>query len=210
MRGNCSEKLFYDDKIRFLHALETLKNYKFHNPEGLYFISFAVVCWLDVFTRNTYKDLFIESLVFCQKNKGLEIHAWCIMSSHVHLVFRSIKGQKPELLIGDLKRFTSKIIVKSIQENPRESSKEFLLDFFKKEAEKSSNVKNYQFWRHDNKPIELWSNKVIQQKIEYVHNNPVAEGLVYKAEDYVYSSALDYADENGLIEDIVVFRMFDI
>tara|TARA_B110000305_G_scaffold15009_1_gene14001 strand:+ start:72 stop:638 length:567 start_codon:yes stop_codon:yes gene_type:complete len=186
------------------------RNYKFHNPEGLYFISFAVVGWLDVFTRNTYKDLFIESLVFCQKNKGLEIHAWCIMSSHVHLVFRSIKGQKPELLIGDLKRFTSKIIVKSIQENPRESRKEFLLDFFKKEAEKSSNVQNYQFWRHDNKPIELWSNKVIQQKIEYVHNNPVAGGLVYKAEDYVYSSALDYADENGLIEDIVVFRMFDI
>ena len=128
----------------------------------------------------------------------------------MHLVFRSIKGQKPELLLGDLKRFTSKISVKSIQENARESSKEFLLDFFKKAAEKSSNVKNYQFWRHDNKPIELWSNKVIQQKIEYVHNNPVAEGLVYKAEDYVYRSALDYADENGLIEDIVVFRMFDI
>ena len=51
---------------------------------------------------------------------------------------------------------------------------------------------------------------MIQQKIAYIHNNPVAGGLVYKAEDYVYSSALDYADENGLIEDIVVFRMFDI
>ena len=125
----------------------------------------------------------------------------------MHLVFRSIKGQKPELLLGDLKRFTSKIIVKSIQENPRESRKEFLLDFFKKEASEEEWISEL---CHDNKPIELWSNKVIQQKIEYVHNNPVAGGLVYKAEDYVYSSALDYADENGLIEDIVVFRMFDI
>ena len=133
------------------------RNYKFHNPEGLYFISFAVVGWLDVFTRNEYKDLFVESLVYCQKNKGLEIHAWCIMTSHVHLVFRSINGQNPESLLGDLKRFTSQSIVKSIQENPRESRKEFLLDFFKKEAEKSSNVKHYQFWRHDNKPIELWT-----------------------------------------------------
>ncbi|WP_346432214.1 hypothetical protein [Flavobacterium acetivorans] len=53
------------------------RNYKFHNPEGLYFISFAVVAWLDVFTRNEYKDLFLESLIFCQKSKGLEIHAWC-------------------------------------------------------------------------------------------------------------------------------------
>ena len=91
------------------------RNYKFHNPEGLYFVSFAVVGWLDVFTRNDYKDLFLESLEFCQKNKGLEIHAWCIMTSHVHLVFRSIGGQKPELLIGDLKRFMSRSIVKSIE-----------------------------------------------------------------------------------------------
>jgi REP element-mobilizing transposase RayT len=186
------------------------RNYKFHNPEGLYFISFAVVGWLDIFTRNEYKDLFIESLVYCQKNKGLEIHAWCIMSNHVHLLFRSIKGQNPELLIGDLKRFTSQSIVKSIQENPRESRKEFLLDFFKKEAEKSSNVKHYQFWRHDNKPIELWSNKVIQQKIDYVHNNPVEEGIVYKAEDYVYSSAIDYSGQKGLVDDVVVFRMFGV
>ena len=185
------------------------RNYKFHNPEGLYFISFSVVVWLEVFTRNEYKDLFLESLAYCQKNKGLEIHAWCVMSNHVHLVFRSISGQKPELLIGDLKRFTSKSIVKSIQENPRESRKEFLLEQFKKEAEKSSNVKHYQFWRHDNKPIELWSNKVIKQKIDYVHNNPVEEGLVYKPEDYVYSSAIDYADQKGLLENIVVFRTYD-
>ena len=179
-----------------------------------------MVGWLDVFTRNEYKDLFLESLQFYQKNKGLEIHAWCIMTNHVHLVFRSINDQKPELLIGDLKRFTSQSIVKSIQENSRDPSlkgelakqsrREFLLDFFKKEAEKSSNVKHYQFWRHDNKPIELWSNKVIQQKIDYVHNNPVEEGLVYKPEDYVYSSATDYAGQKGLVDDVIVFRMFDV
>lgn len=183
------------------------RNYKFHNPDGLYFISFAVVGWLDVFTRKVYKNLFLESLQFCQINKGLEIHAWCMMTSHVHLVFKSIKGQNPELLIGDLKRFTSQSIVKCIQENPSESRKEFLLDFFKKEAKKSSNVNHYQFWRHDNKPIELWSNKVIQQKIEYVHNNPVEAGFVYNPEDYLYSSALDYSGQKGLIDDIVIFRM---
>ncbi|WP_332031166.1 REP-associated tyrosine transposase [Kaistella sp.] len=186
------------------------RNYKFHNPEGLYFISFAVVGWLDVFIRNEYKDLFLESVRFCQKEKGLEIHAWCIMSSHVHLVFRSIKGQKPELLIGDLKRFTSKSIIKAIMENPKESRKDFLLEAFRTEAKKSSNVKNYQFWRHDNKPIELWSNRVIKPKIDYVHQNPVEAGLVFRAEDYRYSSAVDYADEKGLLDGIEVFRMFDV
>ena len=169
-----------------------------------------MVGWLDVFTRNEYKDLFLDSLRFCQKEKGLEIHAWCIMSSHVHLVFRSIKEQKPELLIGDLKRFTSRAIVNAIKENPKESRKDYLMTVFRSEAEKSSNVKNYQFWRHDNKPIELWSNRVIKQKIDYVHQNPVEAGLVYRAEDYRYSSAIDYADEKGLLDDVVVFRIFDL
>jgi len=120
----------------FIKNRKMSRNYKFHNPEGLYFISFAVVGWLDVFIQNEYKEIFLESLRFCQKNKGLEIHAWCIMSSHVHLVFRSINEQKPELLIGDLKRFTSKAIVQAIKENPKESRKEFLLDFFLKKVQK--------------------------------------------------------------------------
>lgn len=184
------------------------RNYKFHNPRGLYFVSFAVVGWLDVFTRNEYKDLVLESLEFCQRNKGMEIHAWCIMTNHVHLIFRSLENQKPELLLGDFKRFTSRGIVKAIQENPRESRKEFLLDYFKKEASKSSNTTKFQFWRHDNKPIELWSNEAIQQKINYIHNNPVDEGIVFKLEDYKYSSALDYAGEKGMLEGVVVFQYF--
>ena len=186
------------------------RNYKFHNPEGVYFVSFAVVGWLDVFTINKYKDLIVESLAFCQKNKGMEIHAWCIMTSHIHLIFRSIENQKPELLLGDFKRFTSRGVIKAIQENPKESRKEFLLDYFKKEAEKNSNTTNNQFWRHDNKPIELWSNEVIQQKIDYIHNNPVEEGIVFRPEDYKYSSASDYAGENGLLNDVCIFQNFKL
>lgn len=79
------------------------------------------------------------------------------------------------------------------------------MEQFKKAAAKSSNVNENQLWRHDNKPIELWSNKVIWEKISYVHNNHVAAGMVYKAQDYVYSRASDYADEMGLLNDIVVF-----
>lgn len=184
------------------------RNYKFHNPEGLYFVSFAVVEWLDVFTRNEYKDILIDSLTYCQEHKGMEIFAWCIMTNHMHLVFRSMKGQDPALLLGDFKRFTSKAIVKAIKENPRESRKEFLLEQFKKAGTKASNVKEYQFWRHDNKPIELWSNIVIQEKINYIHKNPVDAGLVYYPEDYIYSSASDYVDKKGILDNVVVFEYF--
>ncbi len=180
------------------------RNYKFNNPEGAYFVSFAVVDWLDVFIRNEYKNIILESLSFCQANKGMEIYAWCIMTNHIHLIFRSINGKNPESILGDFKKFTSKAIVKAISDNDRESRKEFLLEHFKRAADKSSNVTTYQFWRHDNKPIELWSNKVINQKINYIHNNPVEEGLVYNPEDYVYSSARDYSGEKGLLEDVVV------
>jgi|ERR1035437_496260 REP element-mobilizing transposase RayT len=180
------------------------RNYKFHNPEGVYFVSFAVVEWIDVFTRNEYKDILLESLRYCQQEKEMEIYAWCVMTNHVHLIFSSTKQEKPELILGSFKRFTSKAIVAAIKENPQESRKEWLLKQFEEAGRKSSNVKQYQLWRHDNKPIELWSNKVIDEKLNYIHNNPVEEGLVFKAEQYVYSSAIDYAGEKGLLDIVLI------
>jgi len=50
---------------------------------------------------------------------------------------------------------------------------------------------------------------VINEKINYIHQNPVEEGLVFKADDYIYSSAIDYAGEKGYLDNIVVFRTFD-
>lgn len=180
------------------------RNYKFHNSEGAYFVSFAVVEWIDVFTRNEYKDIIIETLSYSQQNKGMEIYAWCIMTNHVHLVFKSTSENKPENLLGDFKRYTSKKIIQAIIDNPEENRKEWLLEQFSKAADQSSNVNNYQFWRHDNNPIEVWSNKVIAEKINYIHNNPVKAGLVFKPEDYVYSSAKDYSGQEGLLKGVIV------
>src|SRR5690554_6262446 len=97
------------------------RNYRFHNPEAPYFVSFSVVEWLDVFTRNEYKDILIDSLHYCQEKKGMEIYAWCIMSNHVHIVFRSTNGIPPGQLLGSFKRHTSMAVVKAIKENDRES-----------------------------------------------------------------------------------------
>ena len=124
----------------------------------------------------------------------------------MHLIFRSASEQKPELLLGDFKRFSSKTVVRAIASNPQESRKDFLLNRFSEAGNKASNVKRYQFWQHDNKPIELWSNKVIDEKINYIHQNPVEEGLVFRAEDYRYSSAADYAGEKGILEDVIVVK----
>ena len=136
----------------------------------------------------------------------MEVFAWCIMTNYIHLIFRSANGQKPELLLGDFKRFTSKAIVQAVTDNPKQSRKEWLLDQFLKAGSKSSNVNKYQFWQHDNKPIELLSNKVIDEKIDYIHSNPVEEGLVFRPEDNVYSSAAGYAGEQGLLNNLIVIK----
>jgi len=128
------------------------------------------------------------------------------VTNHVHLIFRSAGKQKPELLLGDLKRFTSKEVVQAIIDNPKESRKKNLLEQFLKAGRKASNVNKYQFWRHDNHPIELWSNKVLDEKIDYIHNNPVQEGYVFRPEDYLYSSAIDYAGGKGLLDDVIVVK----
>src|SRR5258706_1438137 len=151
------------------------RKYKFLNKEGLYFVSFATINWIDLFVRDEYCSIVVDSLDYCRKKKGLEIYCWCIMPSHIHLIIRAIE-KNPEIVLGRLKEFTAKKLVKAIQENPQESRKEWMLWMFTRAAAKSSNVSGMQLWQHHNKPIELWSADVIQQKADYIHLNPVMAG----------------------------------
>ena len=79
------------------------RKYKFHNPDGVYFVSFAVQGWVDVFTRNEYKNILIDNLAYCHKHNGLELFAWCIMTNHVHLILSSDGRNKQEDIIRDFK-----------------------------------------------------------------------------------------------------------
>lgn len=162
-------------------------------------MSFATVYWIDVFTRELYFDILKNSFALCREEKGMELFAYCFMPSHVHFIFRS-KFESPSSLMRDIKGFTSRALIKSIKENPQESRREWLLFMMKQAGKKSSNVKNYQFWQQHNKPIELWSSSVIQQKIDYVHNNPVVSGFVIDACDWKYSSARNYAGDQTLLK----------
>ena len=175
------------------------RKYKFHNPEGIYFVSFATVYWLDVFVREQYFTAFVESLEYCRKNKGMELFAYCILPSHVHLILRD-KNNDPGKLLKELKTYTSKLLQKLIADNPQESRKEWLLWMMKRAGNKNSNVKHSQFWQQNNKPIELWSNEVINQKINYIHNNPVESGFVIEPHHWKFSSAANFSGEPGVIE----------
>jgi len=177
------------------------RKYKFYEKDGAYFVSFATVNWIDVFTRDVYFAIMTESLDYCRKNKGMEIYGYCIMPSHVHLIFRSASGD-PSGLMRDLKGFTSRKLMKTIQDNPQESRREWMLWMFERAGKKNSNVKEKQFWQQSNQPIEIWSLKVFEQKLNYIHNNPVESGFVTDPIDWKYSSARNYGNNDQTILEI--------
>ncbi|GAA4306816.1 REP-associated tyrosine transposase [Nibribacter koreensis] len=179
------------------------RSYKIRDQQKLYFVSFATVNWIDVFTRRAYKDIFVESLHYCIKNKGLEVYAWCLMSNHAHLIIGS-QGENLEHILRDLKRHTSKEITKAIASNPQESRKSWMLWLFERAGQRNPNNTHFQFWQQQNHPIELSSNEMIEQRLEYVHQNPVLAGWVEEPEHYLYSSAKDYASGKGIVEIILL------
>ena len=179
------------------------RKYKFREKEGAYFVSFATVFWIDLFTRMEYFDIVISSLDYCRKNKGMIIFGYCIMPSHVHLIFRSALGD-PSGLMRDFKGFTSRKMLKAIAENPQESRKDWLLWMFEKAGKKNSNVEKSQFWQQNNQPIEIWSLKVFEQKLNYIHNNPVETGFVTDPIDWKYSSARNYGNNDQTVLEIDV------
>jgi len=175
------------------------RNYKFHNPNGAYFVSFATVFWIDVFTRQVYFKILTDSVDFCRKEKAMELFAYCFMPNHVHFIFRSGNGD-PSGLIRDFKRHTSRKLIQAIESNPQESRKDWLLQMFEKAGQYKGNITGHQFWQHHNKPIELWSQKVIKQKLDYIHRNPVQSGFVTRPEDWKYSSAKNFSGNHSILE----------
>ncbi len=173
--------------------------YKFKNPDGIYFVSFATVGWIDVFTRNSYKEIILDSIRHCQKEKGLVLHAWVIMTNHLHLIISKSSTWLLEDIMRDMKKFTSFKLIGAIMENIQESRKEWMLRLFEEHGRANSNNTQYQFWQQDNHPIELTSNEMMDQRLDYIHNNPVAAGIVQLPEHYLYSSAADYSGSQGLL-----------
>ena len=72
--------------------------YKIRNQAAIHFITFAVVSWIDVFTRKDYRDILLDSIRFCQREKGLVVYSWCIMSNHVHLIVSARNNNLSDVL----------------------------------------------------------------------------------------------------------------
>lgn len=175
------------------------EKYKMHEQEKAYFLTMTVVGWIDIFTRKNRKLAIVNSLKYCQKYKGLEIFGWSLMPSHLHLMARGAEDHDLSSIIRDFKKFTSKKIVKQIEEEP-ESRREWMLRYFEYAGRHLERIERYKLWQDGNHAEILYSPAFFYNKLDYIHNNPVNEMIVENAEDYVFSSARNYAERDYLIE----------
>jgi REP element-mobilizing transposase RayT len=175
------------------------RKYKFHDNDKLYFISFATVHWIDVFVREEYMQILIESWKHCQREKGLQIYGWCIMPSHIHMIIGS-KKEMLEDIVRDIKKHTSLKFKESIKNNHFESRKEWIMWMMERAGRKNSNNSDWQFWQQHNKPLEIKDQEMFNKTLDYIHQNPVLADFVNKPEDWKYTSARDFFGMKGLVE----------
>ena len=172
----------------------------------LYFTTSTVIDWMDVFTRPVYKHIVIDSLKYCQKQKGLEIYAWVLMTNNLHMIVGldnvQTNSQSPSQIgdvLRDFKKFTSKGLVKAIEQNQQESRKAWLIDRCAFRGANDCKVKNYKFWQDGNYVETIHSYDFYKEKLNYIHMNPVRQEIVERPEDYLYSSARNYSGMQGMI-----------
>lgn len=175
------------------------RKYKFWDHRQPYFVSFAVINWIDLFVRRSYKETIVESLNYAIENKGLILYAWIIMPSHLHLIISSEENELSDIM-RDFKSYTSRELKEKIRSHPQESRKEWMTWMMERAGRRNSNNKDWQLWMQHNQPIELDTNYKLDQKMNYLHENPVKAGFVDEPEHWLYSSARDYTGGKGLIK----------
>ena len=174
------------------------QGYQIYDPAGTYFLTFQVVDWVDVFSRELYRKELVDSFAYCRKSKGLKLYAYVVMSNHVHLIARAENGNLPDV-VRDIKKFTASQILRYIKAGP-ESRQDWMLKRFEFAAKSHSRNSEYQFWSHENHAIEISTAQFMRQKMDYIHNNPVRAGWVAEPEHWLYSSATNYSSLPSLIE----------
>ncbi len=173
--------------------------YEIQNHQKLYFISLTTAYGVDIFVRDEYREVIIESLQYCQENKGLEIYAWCLMPSHLHLIGASSQESILDIL-QDLKIYTARKLRLVITDNQQENRKNWMIRLFEWAGKIHHKQDYWDIWQPNHHVTPLLTSESILEKLAYIHLSPVASGFIDTASAWIYSSARDYEGENGLLK----------
>lgn len=130
------------------------------------------------------------------------LYGYVIMTNHIHLIIQSEHAELSDLL-RDFKKYTATRILDLLQNNP-ESRREWILERFHKATLSHSRNKNYQVWQYGNHAEEIYSEKFLWSKLNYIHLNPIKAGFVARASDYIYSSASNYTNDTGILTEVTL------
>jgi len=167
--------------------------YKIYEPTHPHFITCTTLHWIPIFTNKESVSIIIESLKYLQKNNNLKIYAYVILENHLHMIASSNDIAKD---IARFKSFTAREIINLLKHR----NMKMILDQLKfyKKAHKVD--REFQLWQEGMQPKLIQGEKMLLEKIEYIHNNPVKRGYVDEASHWRYSSARNYDGVCGLIE----------
>ncbi len=152
---------------------------------GTQFFTATIHEWQDALADDRNKNIIVDSLKFLVTEKRIELNAFVIMSNHIHLIWQPLFGCTSSAVQASFIKYTAQQLKRSLMKNDEESNANFKVNKYDRE---------YQIWKREPLSIELITPSVFNQKLEYIHYNPVIAGLCEKPEDYYYSSARFYYD----------------
>jgi putative transposase len=169
-----------------------------------YYLTLNTVESVDIFVRPVFKQIIVESLNHFIQKKGLIVYAWCLMTNHLHLMAQAKQGYSLSLLANEFKKFTTKIILEDIDAEP-EIRRNWIMQKFEEASASLKFLDKFQVWqtRINSVYIDLQDTDMINEQLEFIHNNPVRDRIVAAPEDYLHSSARDYIGIKGLVNILV-------
>ena len=165
--------------------------------DEVYFWTATINKWIQLLAPTHRKQIIIDSLKFLSQSRFITVYAFVIMPNHVHLIWRQNKKNGGEMPYASFLKFTSRLFLNELKADP-----EFLSRFEIKAANKQ-----YNFWQRDSHAFQLITKKMTDQKLKYIHDNPLSGKweLCEYSEQYYFSSASFYEtgiDKFGFLTDI--------
>ena len=149
------------------------------------FFTATIQNWKHLLKDDQFKQIIIDCLKFMVDDKRIELNAFVVMSNHIHLIWQPLSHHTLTQIQTTLLTNTAKAIKKKLAENNPDLLEQLKVKKYDRK---------YQVWKRESLSIELFTEKVFLQKLDYIHQNPVVAGLVNNEEDYKYSSAKFYMD----------------
>ncbi|MGN6341489.1 MAG: REP-associated tyrosine transposase [Ginsengibacter sp.] len=151
--------------------------------EGAQFFTATIYQWNHLLSDDNHKNIIVESLKFLVTDNRIDLNAFIIMSNHIHLIWQPLPGFTSSNIQSSFMKFTAQQLKRSLIKNNIEALSVFKVNKYDRE---------YQIWKREPLSIELISEDLFKQKLEYIHYNPVKAGLCQLSEDYHFSSAKFY------------------